>query len=562
MNLEKEVEKECFFTKFGRWGRKLILPWIATSIFTLGCEEGINGPDDKKPKQETVLTNSTTNEQGRTYFVDNQTKEAVPVQVRNAKTKSPISSVSIEYLDGEDFKTYLVEPNEKYFPAVFVYPHNSEKILDLGEIVLKAFINQVIQGEEEHKALYSWKSEVTNNWANYYYVDTISKDEVLEIKEAEYAAFDLAAEIATLKINYNPIPEGYSLSDIIKFLDAKKYFKDGVIAERWDIYHIDWGRKLHNGKTIQFGADNFDMIPSNIPTLILYNPKVEGNKMNITWKGDDKTTYNLNYFYESQHFPQKDLTITQGSNPNKADLTYFYKVTKNGSIYIDWKSTVATDLGLSDLADGNYILYLYVKDEVENYSDIKSVSFSPKAQTKSFNIFDYLTLTEGSYGNYTNDYYAKVVDVVDYNGKTIGIIENPNSAEFLWISSSAVYLFGINVGGNSGYNMFFNPPAKMGDSKMEIGDSFNNSFYIYSDIDYNERIGNGKDNWEYLRFETVTVPAGTFKDCLVTREYAEVNIGDYSSSAYAYNWLAKGIGSVKFKGPDGTIYELRNYSVK
>ena len=567
MNLE-EITEEGFLTRLGKRAGKLILPFSFPLVFSFSScsKDNISGPGNETPKKEPVLSSSITNQQGVTSFIDNQTQELVPVKVQDSKTKAPINSVSIEYIDGEDFKTYLVEPNKNYFPAIFTYPHNSEKILDLGEVVAKAFINQVIQGEEEHKALYSWKSEVTNNWANYYYVKTISKDEVLELKEAEYAAFDLAAEIATLKINYNPIPEDYSLSDIIKFLDAKKYFKDGIVAERWDIYHIDWGRKLHNGKTIQFGADNFDMIPSNIPTLILYNPKVEGDKMNITWKGSDKTIYNLNYFYESQHFPQNDLTITQGSNPDKADLTYYYKVLRNNSVYIDWRSTAATDLGLSDLADGNYSIFVQVSDDVKNYSDVKSANFSLEGETQkeSFNIFDYVILTEGSYWNYTNNYYANVIDRGVYDGKTIATVENPNSGEYWHITSEGIYLFGVNIGKTSSGDLFFKPSAKIGSSKTIIGQSFDTNFNIYSDLDYINKIGYGREDWEYYSFgNDVTVPAGTFRNCLLACEISDAEIKDfYSYHGYSFHYFAKGVGEVKFVDFKGNTYELKNYSVK
>jgi len=343
----------------------------ATSAFTIDIQDSI-----PQLKQEVVLTTALTNEQGRTSFTDNQTEEKITVKVQDSQTKSPINSISIDYLDSKDFKAYYVQDSDKkYLPAVFVYPHNSEKILEVGPVVLEAFINQIIQGKEEHKALYSWKSEVTNAWRDYAYVKTISKDEMLEQREVEYAIFDIAAEFATLITNYNPIPDDYSFSDFIKLLDGWKYFKDGVIAERWDIYHVKGGSKSYNGKTIQFGAEYLDMIPSNIPTLQLNDPKVEGSNVTLTWKGEDKTTYdNLSFFYTSQGFPQKDLTITQGSDPKKADFTYVYKISKNNVVAFQ-DSTVDNYKIYKNLEDGDYTLEVLVQDEVGNRSNSITKNF-------------------------------------------------------------------------------------------------------------------------------------------------------------------------------------------
>ena len=402
----------------------------ATSSFTIDLQDSI-----PQPKQEVVLTTSTTNEQGKTSFIDNQTQELVPVKVQDSQTKTPINNISIDYLDSKDFKAYYVQDqNKRYLPAVFVDPHNSEKILEVGPVVLKAFINQIIQGEEEHKALYSWKSEVTNAWRDYAYVKTISKDEMLEQRGVEYAIFDIAAEFATLITNYNPIPDDYSFSDLIKLLDGWKYFKDGVIAERWDIYHVKGGSKSYNGKTIQFGAEYLDMIPSNIPTLTLNDPKVEGSNVTLTWKGDDKTTYdNLSFFYTSQGFPQNDLTITLGSDPKKADLKYFYTISRNNAVAFK-DSTVNTFMAFKNLENGDYTLEVLVQDEVGNKSNIITKNFGIETEEEIISLRNKIFFSRQKPWDY--DLYF-----MDPDGSDLSLFMNhANSISFSSDGSKAVIL--------------------------------------------------------------------------------------------------------------------------
>ena len=50
--------------------------------------------------------------------------------------------------------------------------------------------------------------------------------------------------------------------------------------------------------------------------------------------------------------------------------------------------------------------------------------------------------------------------------------------------------------------------------------------------------------------ESVTVPAGTFTDCVRTKEWSLLEPGD------EYKWYAKGVGVVKEEATDGTVAEL------
>ena len=54
-----------------------------------------------------------------------------------------------------------------------------------------------------------------------------------------------------------------------------------ISAERWDVY-------AYSGHNI---ANNLSFVPSNVPTLILNEPKVEGSNVTLVWKGSDEATY-------------------------------------------------------------------------------------------------------------------------------------------------------------------------------------------------------------------------------------------------------------------------------
>jgi len=123
--------------------------------------------------------------------------------------------------------------------------------------------------------------------------------------------------------------------------------------------------------------------------------------------------------------------------------------------------------------------------------------------------------------------YANMAEVLNYS---------------LWsYDNDYIYVHGENQVGNPEGNEIplglatMEPVAKLIKRQVEIGDSYS----VTSTLTFpNGETAPVDMNWEILGLESVTVPAGTFEDCL------KVKITDFNGS-YVIAWHAKNIGEVK-----------------
>jgi len=547
MSLEEEVE-EGFLTRFGRWAGKKILPFTFPLVF--GCSEDITGPGNEKPKQEVIVNKSKTNTQGKAYFEDSENGNNVIIQVVDINNNSiNKSNLDITYDDCENVEAFFLKDSSgEYLPSKAFFEHNSSHTLKTGksEDFRGIFHIDTIKNKSRGKLLVEWKGDNGYGWTVHRYLDTFDKDEKLMYTDITGGLVDLV---------FKGLVYYFSAGKNIPFGPSKLFdlIPEKNDAERWDVY-------LYSGKDI---VDGIDFIPSNVPTLTLSNPKINDDDVNISWRGNDKTTYEHAPIY----FPTKeDPTILLGRTKN-SDLTYFYRVNKDGKTWSNWASTTKTKgLEFIDLEDGDYTLYAYVKDEVGNQSDVKNVSFSIKENSKQeelFNILDYMILTKGSAWYYNNSYYNRIVDVVDYNGKKLVVVENPRSGEYWQIKNDGIYLFGVNIGKTSSGDLYFNPPVKIGSKTINLNDNFLTYYDIYSDPEYTNKVGDGCTRFYYINSRDITVPAGTFKNCLIVQEQSSLSIDNLTTDGWFYHYLAKDVGEVKFEDSNkNIIYELKSYNVK
>ena len=71
------------------------------------------------------------------------------------------------------------------------------------------------------------------------------------------------------------------------------------------------------------------------------------------------------------------------------------------------------------------------------------------------------------------------------------------------------------------------------------------------------------DDWGTVKLESkgieVTVPAGTFQNCIKLKMVQDVGPPQYFSTWYL--WTAPGVGGVKWIDPNGIVWELKSYEL-
>ena len=65
-----------------------------------------------------------TNQEGKIYFVDDQTGEEVIYSVKDFETNSPISNAKVTFIDGDGFEGFATRKNG-FMPSFEIFPHNS-----------------------------------------------------------------------------------------------------------------------------------------------------------------------------------------------------------------------------------------------------------------------------------------------------------------------------------------------------------------------------------------------------------------------------------------------------
>jgi Tol biopolymer transport system component len=345
------------------------LPLVAIGGFALGCsgEKPINSKEEiiKVPSQtistQTTPTNvfqGSTNEDGRISFTDPTSHDGLAtVEITNAKTSKPVANLVVDYFDNTDFKTFLAtDPTEEYLPTMGIFPHNSLQELITAKKELGTVKIQTITDEEGFHAFYRWDLE-SGHWWEFEYEDTIDESERILRKERNLG-------IVKVLDLYSPLPSigifgvEFGLLELAAHL-LDPYKNKKVEATRWDLYRKTAGSTFN--KTGLTG--DVTLIPSNIPTVEITSSEGDNESYTITWKGNDKTTYDMPF-----ELPDKDdLTILEGST-KMPDLTYNYNLSKDGTKIQERKNKKENSWTLHDLPKGDYQFKIQVEDEVGNTS--------------------------------------------------------------------------------------------------------------------------------------------------------------------------------------------------
>lgn len=311
-------------------------------------------PPSTPPKTETKT--GITNSSGQVSFTDNSTLEQVLISVVD-KQGSPVQNAKTTYWSGDSFRVYLAEdPSGNYLPSLGIYSHNSEHTIETGKMGDSFYKIATIDENSTSigKVIYTWKDKNGMNFSTYNYYNTVDYNEYLQIKGRNEEVLDLIWKgIETLT--------GISLpkkpSEIINYL----FPESKNPPQRWDVYTYNDG----------YGQSAIlTMIPSNIPTVAINTPAINGSGVKLSWLGADKDTYDQFTFLPDN----KDLTRYVDGNTT-SDLTYSYEITKDGKVYgnyswTSYSSGTSTTVNLSD--SGKYSLEVRVKDEVNNVGSSSS----------------------------------------------------------------------------------------------------------------------------------------------------------------------------------------------
>ena len=351
MNLEGFLRKGKEAKSFIK--RSLVAGLVVSGLLFASCN--VNPPPEP-PTTETKT--GVTNSEGQVTFTDNSTSEQVVLNVTDSQ-KLPLRNIRITYWDGNDFEVFLVDdPSEKYLPSLGIYPHNSEHTIETGRVG-DGFYKIVTLDEDSSlgKVVWSWKDKTGINFSTYNYYKTVDYDEYLEIKDRNAEVLDLVWKGIEM---FTGVSLPNKPSEVISHLFPERENP----PQRWDVYAYNDGYDQSALLT---------MIPSNIPTVTIDDPKIEGSEIDFSWQGSDKDTYDQFTFLPDN----RDLTKYLDGNTT-SDLNYSYEITKGESVYGDyfWTSYSSRTSAAVNVSDsGNYSLEVRVKDEVGNIGK-SSKSFS------------------------------------------------------------------------------------------------------------------------------------------------------------------------------------------
>ena len=185
-----------------------------------------------------------------------------------------------------------------------------------------------------------------------------------------------------------------------------------------------------------------------------------------------------------------------------------------------------------------------------------------------FNIFDYFPLSKGSKWKYT-DWENEVItfhEGEDRKEITYGSRRSANRTETYFIKGDELFLH------SEGVSSYFEPDVLVGNSSVNLGDSFATNFDLYiqggdifsGNISFRKH-GTGVITWAYSSLEDVEVPVGIFRNCLRVEKVNKESLwrGVFQGASEDTYWLAKGVGRVKHISLSlGRHFDLVDYEIR
>jgi hypothetical protein len=250
-----------------------------------------------------------------------------------------------------------------------------------------------------------------------------------------------------------------------------------------------------------------------------------------------------------------------------------YKIYKDGTYLKSITTTSTSDTGLSPSPQYCYTVSAYDAAGNESAQSTEACATTNQGGT-TYHIAEYFPLGQGD--TWTN---RDTVDD-DLAGSTISGTENINGVNAakkisedggeyeLWTNSNGITLYKVydadDIAGCGWSHRVFIPPITLLPAEVSIGVKYTSNFTTnYKNCTGLEDTETSSAEATVEGIEDVTVPAGTFKDCLKIKMKI-INIFSDTGQIVTEEitvWLAKGVGQVNSIGSDGHLHELISATV-
>ena len=171
--------------------KKLSLIMLALMVVLSGVLAGCSRPSSPATTptpshssvEEVEVKDATTDSAGQVSFIDNSTGEEVKIKVVDS-SQSPLKNIEVTYSDGEGYEVFTTyDASSEYLPAIGVYAHNSDHIIETKRAGRGSYQIFVFEDEESQKAVWKWKHDNGMDWGSYTYVRTINYEEKVKMQE-------------------------------------------------------------------------------------------------------------------------------------------------------------------------------------------------------------------------------------------------------------------------------------------------------------------------------------------------------------------------------------------
>ena len=177
----------------------------------------------------------------------------------------------------------------------------------------------------------------------------------------------------------------------------------------------------------------------------------------------------------------------------------------------------------------------------------------------AFDMADYFPLNQGDEWIYINNYRGDgrlpVKTAIDGAELVNGVETIKFGGGCYVMDSEGLKKYKQGVPGDN--YLIFDPPRIIFPAQFDVGETYlySVSAKIYSSDDTLIDIETGNDTVILGNVRDVTVPAGTFKDCLKIYTYSSLFLGHYGGTIKT-EWYARNIGLIKRKEYDGAIVNV------
>ena len=333
-------------------------------------------PEPLSPKDFGIgvgkITSGITNSQGRALFKEENNSEDVEIFVRDS-FGNPLEGFNVHYFDGDRSEVFVAE-KDGYLTTMGIFSHNSIHTLKSERVGSTGMVHlQTINDDEGFRALIRYDNKFSHpTVVEYVYDGTITESERLESYNQQLLVarlFDIGAkansggESPSVEILGLNLP--ISMEKLAPYLSPHSERKIGGKARRYDVYSIKTTRTLPTGKTLT--QTTMEIFPSNEPSVVIHEPRIENGKLIFSWEGRDQDVYEKTFpglEKENNKIVRQDATVLLGKT-KESDLEYSFRYFRDGQLRI-FDNITDNVISVGGISEGRYRFEVDARDEVGN----------------------------------------------------------------------------------------------------------------------------------------------------------------------------------------------------